>query len=279
MLCIMHQAQPTERLALLRAAIFRGEIAGWDDEGSATGFGRTFATLEELWAVQAEERADYYAANTRFWEDGGYGGADEDESMIGDDGSDQDVADSSRFLDRLLAVGAEAVHALDVGAGVGRVTQRLLLPRCASVHLVEGSQRWSDASRKRLGAAPVTFTICKLEDYSPPVQAFGLIWVQWVLQYLIDADAIVLLRRLGQGLSPSGLLVLKENAPAASGAAESLFQVMTPSGGLGCQRFEVTRPEAHHRLLFQHAELELLEQEPSPCTETTFWVLRKRQSV
>lgn len=283
----------------LAEALASGRLAGWDDVGSSNGRGRTFASLEQLWAVQAEERDAYYAANRCFWDEGGYRGESSDEAMIGDDGSAEDLAASGAFLDRLLArrtATAVVDSVLDVGAGAGRVAAGLLLPRSAvSLHLVEGCRRWSDESRRRLGsntsvpvttateddvaaagadAAVVTFEVCDLEEFEPRAEAFDLIWVQWTLQYLIDADAVALLRRLGAGLSAAGLLVLKENAPAFEGPAASLFQVMAPTGGLGSRRFEITRPDAHHRLLFERAGLVLLESEPCPATETVVWVLR-----
>ena len=59
--------------------------------------------------------------------------------------------------------------------------------------------------------------------------AYDLILVQWTLMYLVDADAVALLRRLGAGLRAAGLLVLKENAPAFEGPASLLFQVMAPT--------------------------------------------------
>ena len=50
---------------------------------------------------------------------------------------------------------------------------------------------------------------------------------------------------------------------------------MAPTGGLDSGRFEVTRPDAHHRLLFERAGLVLLESEPCPATETVVWVLSR----
>ena len=106
--------------------------------------------------------------------------------MIGDGSSADDLAASAAYLDRLLArrtarTVADAV--LDVGAGAGRVAAGLLLQRsAASLHLVEGCRRWSDESRRRLGHAsvPVTFEVCKLEEFAPRALAFDLIWVQVV---------------------------------------------------------------------------------------------------
>eukprot|EP00438_Fugacium_kawagutii_P021470 Skav234979 [mRNA] locus=scaffold122:148698:149978:+ [translate_table: standard] len=40
---------------------------------------------------------------------------------------------------------------------------------------------------------------------------YDLIWVQWVLLYLTDADLRATLKRLQEALRPNGLLIIKEN--------------------------------------------------------------------
>ena len=71
-------------------------ICGHDDTG------RVYASLDELWSVQQEQRAAFYSANRLWWEDGGYNGSTDEAAMIGDENSEADTEESGRFLDGLL---------------------------------------------------------------------------------------------------------------------------------------------------------------------------------
>lgn len=94
-------------------------ISGSDDAG------RAYASLEVLWADQAAHHSSYYAANDEWWDADGYGGGNDEEAMIGDAGSEEDALHSLRFLDgvRSRLPDLQLRTALDVGAGVGRVTK------------------------------------------------------------------------------------------------------------------------------------------------------------
>jgi hypothetical protein len=93
-------------------------IGGHDDNGGL------FGSLEELWAKQSANREEWYQANKEWWDNGGYGGANDDEAMIGDEGSQDDLEHSSRYLQAALerSPRAKRACAMDGGAGVGRVT-------------------------------------------------------------------------------------------------------------------------------------------------------------
>jgi len=96
-------------------AVVAPAICGRDDTG------RFFASLDELWAEQRAQRRAFYAANSAWWEDGGYNGSTDEAAMIGDEHSEADIEESRRFLDGLLArQGLRVASALDAGAGVGR---------------------------------------------------------------------------------------------------------------------------------------------------------------
>ena len=114
------------------------EPSGSDDAG------RRFDSLAALWADQAAHFEQYYAANKQWWDDDGYGGGSDEEAMIGDTGSEADVAHSLGLIDGLRASRPQWQPrcALDCGAGVGRVTKHVLLRRCERVTLVEPCERW-----------------------------------------------------------------------------------------------------------------------------------------
>jgi hypothetical protein len=91
------------------------------------------------------------------------------------------------------------------------------------------------------------------------------------LQYLVDADVVDILRRLQSALSENGIIVLKENRPLVSTVGvEGLFQVDTPGGPHS--RYDVCRPDLHHRWLFRCAGLAVESAEDHG--EVTAWVLR-----
>ena len=258
-----------EARSRLKAALREGAVGGWDDNG------RFIASLDELWALQSEEREQFYTANARWWDQGGYGGATEEEAMIGDDESDDDVLASLGFLSGLLArhTGLGHDQALDVGAGVGRVTKHVLLSAFKAVELVEGSSYWSHRSKAYIGepaSSSCRFTTARLETFRAVPASYDLIWCQWVLQYLTDADVIELLRGLGEALRPLGLFVVKENRPCTAAMAPTVFLLDTPDGEH--RRYDITRPGAHHRLLFERAGLIVDEVQCSP-DDTSFWVL------
>ena len=262
--------QPTlDGRTRLKKALQEGAVGGWDDTG------RFIASLDELWVLQSEEREQLYAANASWWDRGGYGGATEEEAMIGDDESDDDVLASLEFLNGLLGRHPRLGHgaALDVGAGVGRVTKHVLLSAFDIVELIEGSSYWSERSKAYIGepgCSNCRFTTARLEVYRPEPTSYDLIWCQWVLQYLTDADVVELLRGLGLALRPMGVLVVKENRPCTAYVAPTVFLLDTPDGEH--RRYDITRPDAHHRLLFERAGLAVIETQRSD--DTSFWVLR-----
>lgn len=254
-------------LALHAASVAPPRIRGHDDTS------REFSSLAELWAEQGARRADFYRANERWWEEGGYGGATDDETMIGDTGSAADLEHSARFLEGVLRQRPQlrALRAMDGGAGVGRVTKSVLLKCFESVELVEASPTLSRQARRYLGnkrAQRCTFVNQRLEQLPARPRAFGLVWLQWVLQYLIDEDVAALLTACAGSLVRGGVLVVKENRPAWR-TKENRFELDTPSGPN--ERFDITRPDEHHRWLFAAAGLRELYSEHHD--ETTTWLL------
>jgi len=149
-------------------------IKGSDDTG------RFYNDYDELLKFQEEHKDEFYRANSLWWADGGYNGSTDDEAMIGDEGGIADGEEGLSFLDRYLStvqtacttssstsnVGSSSRQstqpqlqqqqfhfdqAVDLGAGVGRVTKLILLKRYNEVRLVEGDEGWSKRSRVYLG--------------------------------------------------------------------------------------------------------------------------------
>ena len=247
--------------------------------------GNFYPSHAALLAWQATHRARVYQANSVWWQTGGYGGATDDEEMIGDEDGSKDCVEGLAFLDRLLEtdLDQQSNHkmqhklAVDVGAGLGRITKGILLKRYDEIHLVEGNAAYSKRSKIKLGkkkAKRCIFTQCYLQDITPETlrrptnhqPVVDLIWIQWTLQYLIDDDVVDCLKLLAQSLRPRvGRLVVKENRPYGL-QREDRFQMDTPAGEN--VRYDITRPDAHHRLLFRLAGLEVQSMERGEETNT-----------
>lgn len=254
-------------------------LKGLDDTGT------WFEGLPEFWSAQAREA--WYGTNREWWQEG-YGGHSNEEAMIGDTGSDEDLELSRQFLVHLSSEGllggrsegrgmrsgmGQVQRALDIGAGAGRVTKGLLLSHFDEVHLVEGCDHWLQQSRRSLGKKRTSrchFYLYQLQEASqskvpfPTDGRFALVWIQFVLQYLTDDDAVALLSQCRNSAASDGVIVVKENhaeglqrrAEVDGIEAGSVFFVETPAGQNGC--YDISRPDAHHRWLFEVAGLEVV---------------------
>jgi hypothetical protein len=258
-------------------------IKGQDDAGNF------YNSHAELLEVQASQRDIFYQSNASWWMAGGYGGATDDEEMIGDEGGAADAEEGLAFLDKLLDVNSRAhavpsTHtplmqrklAVDVGAGLGRVTRGILLKRYDEIQLIEGNPAYCKLCKLKIGKKKATrcvFTQCYLQDITPEIlggRPVDLIWIQWTLQYLTDLDVVKCLKTLALGMRPFvGVIIVKENRPYGT-AREDRFQMDTPGGPH--ERYDITRSDAHHRLLFQMAGLNVISMERGEETHT--YVLR-----
>lgn len=129
-----------------------------------------------------------------------------------------DTRDSNQFLDRLLTLvpGLEFNTVADCGAGIGRVSKFLLVPRFQEVHLVEQSPRLLAAAPDYIGlpaeqAHRVVLVELGLQDFKPAPNTYDVVWIQWVIGHLHDHDFIRFFRRCAKGLKENGLIVLKDN--------------------------------------------------------------------
>ena len=74
--------------------------------------------------------------------------------------------------------------ALDCGAGIGRITKRVLLPLFSTVDLVDVTQEFLDKAKtyleeesQRVG----NFFCCGLQDFVPGSGRYDVVWIQWVI--------------------------------------------------------------------------------------------------
>ena len=190
---------------------------GSDSEGGEYG------SIQEMWLSQGvvqegrnedwyERAADYYEENCDATLNGVLGGF----AAI----TEVDLAGSRAFLEKLKTDRPKLVWSdgagCECGAGIGRVTKGLLLPLGVSrCDLVESSPRLLASAPDYIGdpdAQLCRFYCEGLQNWTPPKDTYTIVWIQWVLCYLTDADIVSFLKRCGEGLKPHGVIVLKENS-------------------------------------------------------------------
>ncbi|KAH8894817.1 hypothetical protein GQ53DRAFT_744226 [Thozetella sp. PMI_491] len=101
--------------------------------------------------------------------------------------------------------------ALEGGAGIGRITEGLLLNVAEQVDVVEPIAKFTANLQGKAGVRHV-FNM-GLEQWQPrDDDVYDLIWTQWCVGHLTDEQLVQYLGRCKTVLRPgSGLLVLKEN--------------------------------------------------------------------
>nr|XP_015222143.1 PREDICTED: N-terminal Xaa-Pro-Lys N-methyltransferase 1 isoform X2 [Lepisosteus oculatus] len=162
-----------------------------------------------------EDEVQFYTKAERYWQEvpptvdgmlGGYGSI-----------STIDINSSKKFLKRFLGEGQGKTGtscALDCGAGIGRITKRLLLPLFRAVDMVDVTPEFLEKARAYLGEEGKrvdNYYCCGLQDFQPQPGRYDVIWIQWVIGHLTDEHLVGFLRRCRGGLRPGGLIVVKDN--------------------------------------------------------------------
>jgi len=101
--------------------------------------------------------------------------------------------------------------AIDVGAGIGRITQKALRDFFGQVDLMEQCPAYIDKAKEILGANHngEFYTIgCQEFNFT---KKYDVIWIQWVVGHLTDKDFVDFLVKCKANLNPQGIIVCKEN--------------------------------------------------------------------
>jgi len=145
---------------------------------------------------------------------------------------------------------------LDCGAGIGRVSRLLLQRHFGKVDMVEQNQAFCDKAKEQFSDNPKLGSVfCSgLQDFAPPPPhpRWDVVWVQWVIIYLPDAELIAFLQRMAGRLSQRGVLVLKDNFTMGSPEDPDMFVKDEEDSS-------VTRPLEHVKNLAKEAGLVLLK--------------------
>ncbi|KAI1082301.1 alpha-N-methyltransferase NTM1 [Whalleya microplaca] len=169
-----------------------------------------------------------------------------------------DLRGSRSFLAKLglgRTNGVKAVNnALEGGAGIGRVTQGLLLDLAHTVDVVEPIAKFT-ASLEGLDGVGQIFNV-GLEEWQPAEGAtYDLVWNQWCLGHLTDQQLDEYLRRCKSVLSVGddgkvkGVICVKENM---STAGKDLYDNEDSA---------VTRQDEKFRQIFENVGLRIVRTE------------------
>ncbi|XP_078542970.1 N-terminal Xaa-Pro-Lys N-methyltransferase 2 isoform X3 [Lissotriton helveticus] len=105
-------------------------------------------------------------------------------------------------------------YALDCGSGIGRVSKNVLLPIFDNIELVDMMEPFLEEAQNYLeeGVDKVEALYCyNLQEFTPVMKKYDVIWMQWVSGYLTDKDFLEFLRRCKSGLRQNGVIILKDN--------------------------------------------------------------------
>jgi len=169
--------------------------------------------LAPTWTDESKKK-QWYAGGIAYWEKT----SETNDGVLGGYGivHEADIEDSMKFLKPLLPKrdGDKKLRALDVGAGIGRITGALLLEVCDTVDLLEGARNFVTKAKEALAWAGdrVERYICEgMQDWVGEPGRYDLIWIQWCIGSLTDDDMVIFMDRCKQSLAPGGLIVLKDN--------------------------------------------------------------------
>ncbi|PFH56352.1 hypothetical protein XA68_16694 [Ophiocordyceps unilateralis] len=165
-----------------------------------------------------------------------------------------DLQGSRAFLAKLGIVRNKSgrkslASALEGGAGIGRITQGLLLDLAEHVDVVEPVSKFTDVLSCKSGVRTI-FNV-GLEEWEPvPGTEYDLIWTQWCLGHLTDSQIVRYLELCKTALTPGhGIIVFKENL---SGSDVDVFDETDSS---------VTRQDETFRSLFAKAGVKVVRTE------------------
>ncbi|XP_069792414.1 N-terminal Xaa-Pro-Lys N-methyltransferase 2 [Narcine bancroftii] len=173
--------------------------------------------LVKLFALTSEVingEMQFYARAKRFYDDV----PATEEGMMGNylELNSIDLQASCVFLRKFVGGPgkADTVYALDCGCGIGRVTRYVLLPLFSSVDVVDMMDNFLFEALSYIGkdVKKVKDYFCfPLQEFTPPIRKYDVIWIQWVTGHLTDKDLMLFLIRCKNSLKNDGVIIIKDN--------------------------------------------------------------------
>lgn len=119
-----------------------------------------------------------------------------------------------------------------------------------TVDLVEQCESFCNKARETLkdsGRLGIVYNV-GLQDFNDSGTKYDVIWSQWVLGHLLDADLITFFKKISQMLNKNGMIVVKENFTKDN---EVIVDETDSS---------VTRPLASFKKLIKLADLKIIKE-------------------
>lgn len=196
-----------------------------------------------------------------------------------------DYEEWAGYVDALLALHAQgAVRVLELGAGTGRLAERLASLREMRLTLTDGSAEMLEQARERLGRAGIEARTAVLDFLdpvaaSPPPDPFDAVLLLYDgFNYACSEDeAARILELAAHYLRPGGVFIFDQVTPVNSTNAENVFEDAGSVGEITYSRtseydaerrihrttFEIRAPEGrlfeeHVQRIWTHGEVDAI---------------------
>jgi len=245
------------------------EASGEDSDGNKYG------TIQEMWKDYMYKKKDekdegWYEKGLAYWENS----PSDISGVLGDYGYTHpiDIADSEKLLEKMQEFGVKTDSVLDVGAGIGRISDGFLTKKFKHVDLLEPAANFMEVAKKTLDGRARNFYREGIEHFQFKTN-YDVIWIQWVVASITDKDLVGFLKKAAQHLTPSGLIVVKDNS-----TAEHVGFIVDK------EDTSVSRGVPYFKKIFEKAGLEVLlaehfEEFPKECIPVWKFVLRPKHQT
>jgi protein N-terminal methyltransferase len=164
----------------------------------------------------------------------------------------------------------------DLGCGIGRISIHVLSHFFRRIHLVEPVEKFIAKAESDLSAMGVEVQKynCGAQDWA--IEAtYDCIWIQWVLMFLTDDDAVALLTKCKDHLCENGLIVVKENTILSNDRRDAVW---CPSD----HSFSRTLPHMRNLFLRAGLKVDFAKEQPNWSADLVplyCWVLKRSKSA
>ena len=172
-----------------------GKFTRCQEKGEDSETGESYSSIEQMWKKELDPQSEvkgnkigtkkeWYAGSIKYWNDqpatvdgvlGGFGNVHEVDSET-----------SRKMIEDYAGRISGFRTAVDMGAGIGRISKDTLLPKFNEVDLVEPAITQLVKAKENVPKIR-KFYLNGLQDFQYE-RKYDCIWVQWCLMYLTDTD-------------------------------------------------------------------------------------------